>query len=235
MATPIKHWATISLQTNELQDVSFEKLAAAPASYAGRFYFDTVLNKFGYFDGSTWIYLGAAASQFKGNYDASIPGTLPGNGTTTLAGDFWIVSVAGTQIGIIGDDDLVVGDILYANVANANQVATNYFSVQTNISFATIANAAIGTQTTTAITPANLKFVMDAQGHTSLFGDGASLTYTITHNLNTINVHTEVMIVATGETTTARVLRATANTLTIETNPAPAANALRVLVRKIQF
>jgi hypothetical protein len=47
----------------ELRSVLAEKLATAPASpIAGRFYYDTVLNQQGYYNGTSWIYLSAGVS-----------------------------------------------------------------------------------------------------------------------------------------------------------------------------
>ena len=47
---------SVNLNTNELQNAVIQNLASAPTGIAGRVYFDTTLNKFGYYDGTNWIY-----------------------------------------------------------------------------------------------------------------------------------------------------------------------------------
>ena len=46
----------IDLGNNEIQNAKFQILASAPTAYAGRFYYDSTLNKFGYYNGTEWIY-----------------------------------------------------------------------------------------------------------------------------------------------------------------------------------
>ena len=46
----------IDLGNNEIQNAKFQMLASAPTATAGKFYYDTTLNKFGYYNGSEWIY-----------------------------------------------------------------------------------------------------------------------------------------------------------------------------------
>ena len=47
---------SVNLNTNELQNAVIQNLASAPTGIAGRVYFDTTLNKFGYYDGTVWVY-----------------------------------------------------------------------------------------------------------------------------------------------------------------------------------
>ncbi len=46
----------IDLGNNEIQNAKFQMLASAPSATAGKFYYDTTLNKFGYYNGTEWIY-----------------------------------------------------------------------------------------------------------------------------------------------------------------------------------
>ena len=54
----------IDLGNNEIQNAKFQMLASAPSATAGKFYYDTTLNKFGYYNGSEWIY---GAAYIEGN------------------------------------------------------------------------------------------------------------------------------------------------------------------------
>lgn len=54
-----KFYVDINLQKHSLQQAAIENLASAPGSPAtGQVYFDTTLNKFGVYNGSSWTYLG---------------------------------------------------------------------------------------------------------------------------------------------------------------------------------
>jgi hypothetical protein len=224
----IKYYAPIDLQKNELQKAKVENLTTtainALTATAGQIAFDTTLSQFAYYNGTTWVYLGTAVSQFKGNYDASVDGVLPGNGTTTLKGDFWVVNVAGTQTGIIGEDYLEVGDLLYANVANADQTPANYFSIQTNtvpasttvsgtVQLATSAETLLGVNALKAITPATL----DATGY-STTTSGAGSPYTITHNLGSKKLMIQTYDASFNDVV-CDVQRTTNNTLTVTVVP----------------
>ena len=46
----------IDLGNNEIQNAKFQILASAPTAVEGKFYYDSTLNKFGYYDGTSWIY-----------------------------------------------------------------------------------------------------------------------------------------------------------------------------------
>lgn len=46
----------IDLNNNEIQNVKFQMLASAPTPTEAKFYYDTTLHKFGYYNGTEWIY-----------------------------------------------------------------------------------------------------------------------------------------------------------------------------------
>lgn len=54
----------IDLGNNEIQNAKFQMLASAPSAITGRFYYDTTLNKFSYYNGSSWVY---GAAYIEGN------------------------------------------------------------------------------------------------------------------------------------------------------------------------
>ena len=63
-------------------------------------------------------------------------------------------------------------------------------------------------------------------------GDGAATSYTVTHNLGSLDVNVEVFVNATGvnATTVTSITRTSANVVTIVFSGAPASNAMRVVV-----
>ena len=62
-------------------------------------------------------------------------------------------------------------------------------------------------------------------------GNGTSTSIAVTHSLNSLDVVVEVYEIATGESVGVGVTRTSANVVTIEAIPAPATNALRVVVK----
>jgi len=58
----IPYYTSINLNKNELQNARIQNLASSPASpVAGLVYFDTTLNKFGLYNGTTWVYAATTA------------------------------------------------------------------------------------------------------------------------------------------------------------------------------
>lgn len=64
----------------------------------------------------------------------------------------------------------------------------------------------------------------------TLIGDGATLAYTVTHNLNTRDVAVSVHDAATFDEITTSVIKATVNTVTVTFDVAPTSNQYRVVV-----
>ena len=69
-----------------------------------------------------------------------------------------------------------------------------------------------------------------ARKYSATFGDGTSTTFTITHNLNTLDVVSQVRNVSSGAVVYADIVNATVNTITVSFTTAPAANSYRVSI-----
>ena len=105
-------------------------------------------------------------NRYRGVWDAST-GIPTAAGSAVLAndpikaGDFWRVSVAGTIAGIVGADQLEVGDVLFAGVDTA-ATAADFFALQVNAdisgmpSVETVTVASVPANTATDATPGTL-------------------------------------------------------------------------------
>lgn len=127
---------------SEIRNVSLEKLTTDPTGsnlFEGRVWINTNENvEKVYINGQVKVlaFLGDVQStgNFVGTIDAS--GGLPTNGSgsdgSIRAGDMWVVTVAGTLVGIIGDDVLDVGDLLLATT-DAPSNAGQWVGIQSNL------------------------------------------------------------------------------------------------------
>lgn len=89
---------------------------------------------------------------------------------------------------------------------------------------ATQAETDAGTDDLRIVTPLKLKTASFVpKKYTQTFGDGAAVSYVITHNLNNIGAHAVVYVTATGAEVEVAIDTRSANALTIKTNVAPTA------------
>lgn len=173
MALPI--YVDIDLNGNEIKNMRLEQLAADPTGldlYSGRAWYNTTTNEVKYYDGTVVQVVASKAyviseinklERLQGAYDAS-SGLLPtaanktqGDLTQLVAGDYWIISVAGTIAGIRGDDVLSIGDKLQYLGGGAG-VANNWVGIQTNLNDSLIGNQTGEKQTVNLVanTPLNV-------------------------------------------------------------------------------
>lgn len=68
--------------------------------------------------------------------------------------------------------------------------------------------------------------------HESNFGDGSATSYSITHGLASLDIIVEVYRNSDNKTVECEVVRTDTNTVTIDVSPAPATDALRVVVKR---
>ena len=127
---------------------------------------------------------------------------------------------------VIGTDNIVWTSFV-ATTPDASE------TVKGKIEIATQAETDAGTDDTRAITPLKLanysglikKFSQD-------IGDGSATSYTVTHNLNTYDVHVEVFRNSGNrDSVIVEVRRASVNAVTIVFATAPASNAFRCVVQ----
>ena len=186
---------------------------AGPELVEGILWYVEDVQKWKYFDGTLLRTLGEGSGRKRGNYDAST-GVIPDATSVTIDptipianGDYFVVTVAGTLTGLIGEEELEVGDLLYANI-DAPAAATDFYAVQTNIQLADnpleaelllgqdILAGAITSFTPTLFNTITSIEIVDGSEGTSLT-DSVAIHYTLdlaTGNYGTANVETLVDI-----------------------------------------
>ena len=181
---------------------------------------------------------------YKGNYDPVTNTPNLTTDTTILTGYTYVVSTVGTFAG----QSVEPGDMIIAKNNNPGTTAANWQIVNKNIPaivsasttvegivyLATVAEAQAGTNNTKAVTPAGLKAVLDSYtgGYYQQFGNGSSTSFTITHNLGTDRILVQIRTVATKEEVICDWRAASANTVTVAMNIAPANNEYEILITK---
>lgn len=184
------------------------------------------------------------ALQYKGDYNPATNVPNLATDATIKIGYTYVVTATGTFAG----QEVEAGDMIIAKVNNPGTTAANWQIVNKNIPaivsattavegiiyLATQAEALAGTNNTKAITPATLKAVLDANvgGHTALFGDGSSTSFTITHTLNTKYVTIAIYRESDGVEVWMEKKAASTTSVVINCNTAIANNSHRVVIKK---
>ena len=177
-----KFHVDIDLDLNQLKNAVADSLASDPVSpVEGQVWYNTTSNELKYYDGAVVKVVADKAwvtseinklERIQGSYDAS-GGLLPtaanktqGDLTQIVAGDYWIISVAGTIAGIQGDDVLGIGDKLQYMGGGA-ATAGNWVGIQTNLNDANIGNVRGEKQTVNLVanTPLNVNAAQVANIH----------------------------------------------------------------------
>ncbi len=132
-----------------------------------------------------------------------------------------------TQVnGIIGTNN-----IIWASFGTGAVQATEATSGIAAVATQALTDA--GVSDTTMVTPLKLKTsVFASRGFTVLFGDGTATQYDHAHNLNG-EIEAKYYDVATGEIIEVRETKISANTHRTNLTPAPAVNAIRVVIQKV--
>jgi hypothetical protein len=181
------------------------------------------------------------AMVFKGGIDASTNPNYPAADT----GHFYRITVGGLiggAAGVVvqaGDSLTCATDGSAAGTQAA--VGANWVVAQTNVDaattvaqgltrYATNAEALAKTVNSAAVTPASLAGFTQTKAFT--FGDGAATTFTLTHNLNTLEVITQVRDATTNEVRYPKIVNATLNTVTVSGYlTAPALNSMKAVIQ----
>lgn len=182
---------------------------------------------------------------YQGNYNPVT--NTPAITTNTAVKIGWTYVVDGT--GTFAGQAVEAGDMIIAKEDNPGTTAGKWQIVNKNIpaildattlvrgiiQLATSVEAKAGEDATKAITPSTLKAVLDAQvkGYVANFGNGTNVSFTITHNLGTQDVQVQVVRVSDRKQVIVDWAAASATTVTIGVNEAPATNSLRVLIKPI--
>lgn len=156
--------------------------------------------------------------------------------TVTVAGNFF---TEGVQVGdmIIAeiDDPSVIADwtVVNKNIPDIVDASTTAKGI---IELATQSEVDAGTDNTRAVTPLTLAqrllAIQSSNRYSQDIGDGSSATFTITHSLNSTDCLVQVREKSTGTQVVCESNNATANTVVLKFNEAPASSAYRVTILK---
>jgi hypothetical protein len=157
-------------------------------------------------------------------YRITVGGLIGGaSGVAVQAGDsltcYVDATLSGTQAAVGANWAIVQ--------ANLDQATT---TVQGATRYATNAEVLAKAVATAAVTPASLAGFVQTKPFT--FGDATATTFTLTHNLNTFEVITQVRDATTNEVRYPKIVNATLNTVTISGYlAAPALNSMKAVVQ----
>lgn len=197
--------------------------------------------------------------QYQGALDAS---TYTNELDNKSAGDYWIISLAGTVEGV----EFAVGDLLLLNSDTTEASSSDFNKIDnTNLSEADVRALVSGGEGLTynnstgvfdinvdnstieitadslnvkdgGITQAKLDSTLASKivnGYAETLGDGTETSFSITHNLNSNDIIVNIYKLSTGESVQCDVLRTSVNEISVDATPAPASNDLRVLIQKV--
>lgn len=216
----------IELNKNELKNAKVHNVAVSGVSSptSGQIAFDTVSNTLQYYNGSDWRsvdQLSVEAVAYKGSiaYNASEPSPKD-------AGDMYIFSSAGT-VSWAGNAVVQVGDFIIYNGSSWDVIQGNVVAASETVAgvveLATDAETLTGTDTSRAITPANLEYVRDQRKLVSSYGStiaslSANSATTVTHSLNTQDVIVQTFV--SGQEVILDVISTGVDAITVESTTA---------------
>ena len=153
--------------------------------------------------------------------DGSVTQEVSNAGTLTFA------QGGGLTVGVSGDDTVTYS---HADTSSVTDVSQSGLNVIQDIGFDTYGH--VTSVSATDIT-SDVDARVTARQYATSIGDGATTSYTVTHNLNSRDVIVQLFDNSTYDTVYADVARTTVNTLTVAFAAAPSSNDIRVLVTKI--
>lgn len=220
------------IQASDLDFVGTSRIIGLPTPLLN----DEATNK-GYVDN-----LLNGALHYRGFIDCSTNPNYP----VSIVGDYYVCNADGL-IGGASGLPIHNGDAFICNTANAggdqatvgaffNILERNEVYATTTtpgyIQLATQSEVNAGIVTDKTVTPATLATLVSNQVYAQNFG-GAGLSYVITHNLGTKDIIVQVREVSTDNVVLVDIQNTSINTVTVSGFLiAPAANSLRIVVRK---
>lgn len=198
--------------------------------------------------------------EYKGGFDPTAgagAGSPDLDTITSVTGDMYTVTVAGTYNWTTGSAVLEIGDVLIAESDGVLNDVADWTIVNKNIDDvvdasetakgiveeATDAEVSAGTATggTGAklfITPAKLATFLGTSGtldpaltYTELIGDNASTSIVVTHSIGRQHVQSQVFDASTGDMVLCEVENTSTTTTTFKFNTAPTTDELRVVIQ----
>ena len=195
-------------------------------------------------DAATKAYVDSAVVgglTYKGAYDAATntPDLDSATNIAILIGDTYTV----TADGLFFTEQVRIGDFLIAEenmAASGGSALSKWTVVQSNVDIATAA-ATSGAAVKGIAGYDSADFTVDATGYVQLvtkafkasIGNGAALSYTVTHNLNSFDVIVQLYDASSYDTVYADIVRTSANVVTVNFTTAPTTNDIRVLIQEI--
>lgn len=176
-------------------------------------------------DNGIYIWNGAATPMTRSS-DASTGPELEGAVVTVEEGTSAGVTYRQTQVNFV----INVGSVIWTTFGTSAPPASE--STAGIAEIATQAETDTGTDDTRIVSPLKLANYSGRKlKYAANFGDGSSTSYAINHNLNTRDVTVEVFLNSGNyDTILCEVERTSVNQVTLIVTPAPASNALRVVV-----
>ena len=124
--------------------------------------------------------------------------------------------------------------------ASGGSAVSKWTLVQSNIDLATAA-ATDGAAVKGISGYDSADFAVNANGWVQLatkqfvasIGDGTNTSYTVTHNLGSLDVIVQLYDVSSNDTVIADIVRTSTNVVTVSFSAAPTTNDIRVLIQKI--
>ena len=195
-------------------------------------------------DAATKAYVDSAVVgglTYKGAYDAATntPDLDSATNIAILIGDTYTV----TADGLFFTEQVRIGDFLIAEenmAASGGSALSKWTVVQSNVDIATAA-ATSGAAVKGIAGYDSADFTVDATGYVQLvtkafkasIGNGAALSDTVTHNLNSFDVIVQLYDASSYDTVYADVVRTSADVVTVNFTTAPTTNDIRVLIQEI--
>ena len=247
------------INTNDMSGASGTNLATAGSIKA---YVDSQVAAIGSLQGSvdasTSTNFPGSALTKKGDYwYVSVAGTIQGvlfnvgdviianiaNPTVTSANSYIFLETNRDQASttVLGLVTLATNAEVQAGT-DANKVVTpaslsSRTATETRTGIAEIATQAetnAGTDDTRIVTPLKLKTFFDnvVGGFTASIGNGVANSFVVTHNLNTLDVTTNLIEVSTGNQVITDISHTSVNSVTVNFFNAPTTNQYRIIIKK---